>query len=97
MAVHGHRMLSDLAARSDGSQADQDAAIVFDPDHFATFGAPYAALGRLRRDAPVHPADLPGIEPRLWLCTSYVEASVVDAQPRIRRPGSSALYLNREV
>jgi cytochrome P450 len=77
VAVQGHRMLGDLAARSDGSQADQDAAVVFDPDHFATFGAPYAALGRLRRDAPVHPVDLPGIQPRVWLCTSYDDVRAV--------------------
>ena len=77
MAVQGHRLLNDLTARGDGSQADVDAAAVFDPDVFASTGAPFDALERLRRDAPVHPVDLPGIEPRVWLCTNYDDVRTV--------------------
>jgi cytochrome P450 len=77
MAVQQHRLLNDLTARSDGSQADVDAAVVFDPDFFAAQGAPYEAMARLRANAPVHPVDLPGIEPTVWLCTGYDDVRTV--------------------
>ena len=77
MAVQQHRLLNDLTARSDGSQADVDAAVVFDPDVFASSGAPYEALERLRANAPVHPVGLPGIEPTVWLCTGYDDVRAI--------------------
>ena len=77
MPVPGHRLLTELTARSDGSQADIDAAAVFDPDVFASSGAPFDAFERLRQNAPVHPVDLPGIEPTVWLCTGYDDVRAV--------------------
>lgn len=77
MAIQGHRFLNELTARSFGSQADVDAAAVFDPDVFASSGAPFDELERLRQNAPVHPVDLPGIEPTVWLCTGYDDVRAV--------------------
>ncbi len=83
MAVQGHRILRDLTARSDGSQADIDAAAAFDPDLFATSGAPFDALSRLRRDAPLHPVELPGIEPTVWLCTGYDDVRAISRDDNV--------------
>lgn len=77
MGIQKHRLLTDLTAKSDGSQADTDARAVFDPDGFAAFGAPYDAMERLRRHAPVHPVRLPDIEPTVWLCTRYDDVKTV--------------------
>jgi cytochrome P450 len=63
------RPLGSLVPGSAASQADLDAAAVFDPDTF-TAGAPFEALARLRADAPVHPVQLPGLPP-LWLVTRH--------------------------
>ncbi len=77
MAVQSHRLLSELTADSNGSQTDIDAAAVFDPDVFASSGPPFDAFERLRKDAPVHPVHLPGIEPTVWLCTRYDDVRAV--------------------
>lgn len=57
------------------TQADRDAAAVLDPDTFVA-GAPYDALARLRRDAPVHPVTIPGA-PRTWLLTRHADVVAV--------------------
>jgi cytochrome P450 len=51
------------------TQADADAATVFDPDVW-TSGAPYDALARLRSEAPVHRVELPKLPP-IWLLTRH--------------------------
>ncbi|HVV74812.1 MAG TPA: cytochrome P450 [Mycobacteriales bacterium] len=51
------------------TQADADAAVVFDPDTW-TEGAPYDALERLRATAPVHRVELPKLPP-IWLLTRH--------------------------
>lgn len=51
------------------SQADADAATVFDPDVW-TAGAPYDALARLRAATPVHRIELPDLPPA-WLLTRH--------------------------
>ncbi|MGN6475084.1 MAG: cytochrome P450 [Mycobacteriales bacterium] len=51
------------------TQADADAATVFDPDVWTT-GAPYDALARLRAEAPVHRLELPELPP-IWLLTRH--------------------------
>lgn len=61
--------LGSLAPASALTQADRDAATVLDPDTFVT-GTPYDALARLRRDAPVHRVQLPGLPP-MWLLTRH--------------------------
>jgi cytochrome P450 len=55
--------------------ADVDALAVFDPDVF-TRGAPYDALARLRRDAPVHRVELPDLPP-MWLVTRHADVVAV--------------------
>ena len=62
-------LLGSLVPGSSETAADRDAATVLNPDTY-TAGAPYEALARLRRDAPVHPVQLPGI-PRLWIVTRH--------------------------
>jgi cytochrome P450 len=62
-------VLGSLVPGSSETPSDRDAATVLNPDTFTT-GAPYEALARLRRDAPVHPVQLPGL-PRLWLVTRH--------------------------
>src|SRR5579862_8039920 len=62
------------------TQADTDAATVFDPDAW-TKGAPYDALARLRTEAPVHRVELPDLPP-MWLLTRHedvIRASRDDA------------------
>ncbi|HVW81604.1 MAG TPA: cytochrome P450 [Mycobacteriales bacterium] len=51
------------------TQADADAATVFDPDAW-TSGAPYDALDRLRADSPVHRVELRDLPP-IWLLTRH--------------------------
>jgi cytochrome P450 len=53
------------------SQADADAATVFDPDAW-TAGAPYEALARLRAESPVHRVELPDLPPA-WLLTRHAD------------------------
>ncbi len=48
-----------------------DALAVFDPDVFRA-GAPYDALARLRRDAPVQRVELPALPP-IWLLTRHAD------------------------
>jgi cytochrome P450 len=55
------------------AQADEDARTVFDPDAY-TAGAPYDALQRLRRDAPVHRVELPHLPP-VWLLTRHADVT----------------------
>ena len=50
---------------------EADALEVLDPDTF-TVGAPYEAMARLRRDAPVQPVTLPDLPP-LWLLTRHAD------------------------
>ena len=77
MTPQKHSLLTDLTPKSQGSQADLDARAVFDPDGFVRSGAPYDAFERLRLNAPVHPVDLPDIEPKVWLCTGYDDVKMV--------------------
>lgn len=51
----------------------QDALAVFDPDVFLS-GAPYDALARLRRDAPVTRVELPALPP-IWLLTRHADVT----------------------
>jgi cytochrome P450 len=53
----------------------QDALAVFDPDGYLS-GAPYDALARLRRDAPVTPVELPSLPP-IWLLTRHADVTAV--------------------
>jgi cytochrome P450 len=53
------------------TQADADAATVFDPDTW-TAGAPYEALARLRAEAPVHRVELRDLPP-IWLLTRHAD------------------------
>jgi len=56
-------------------QAAADARAVFDPDVFAA-GAPYDALARLRRDAPVTRVEIDGLPP-VWLLTRHADVTRV--------------------
>ena len=51
----------------------QDARDVFDPDVFVV-GAPYAAMARLRREAPVSRVELEGLPP-IWLVTRHEDVA----------------------
>jgi cytochrome P450 len=51
----------------------QDALAVFDPDVYLD-GAPYDALARLRRDAPVTRVELPSLPP-IWLLTRHADVT----------------------
>jgi cytochrome P450 len=55
------------------NQSAADALAVFDPDVF-TQGAPYDALARLRRDAPVQRVELPSLPP-IWLLTRHADVT----------------------
>jgi cytochrome P450 len=67
--------LGSLVSEHDGGAADVDAAAVLDPDTYVE-GAPFAALARLRANAPVHPVVLPGL-PRSWLLTRHADVRLV--------------------
>jgi cytochrome P450 len=55
--------------------AQEDALAVLNPDVYLE-GAPYDALARLRRDAPVQRVELPELPP-IWLLTRHSDVSVV--------------------
>jgi cytochrome P450 len=56
-------------------RATQDALTVFDPDAYLE-GAPYDALARLRRDAPIKQVELPSLPP-IWLLTRHSDVTTV--------------------
>jgi cytochrome P450 len=68
-------LVGSLVPENQDSVADRDAAAVLDPDTFVA-GAPFAALTRLRANAPVHPVQLPGL-PRAWLLTKHADVRLV--------------------
>ncbi|TPG31683.1 cytochrome P450 [Mycolicibacterium hodleri] len=68
-------LVRSLVTEHQGGAADVDAAAVLDPDTYVD-GAPFAALARLRADAPVHPVRLPGL-PKAWLLTRHADVRMV--------------------
>ncbi|MBJ7337462.1 cytochrome P450 [Mycolicibacterium sp.] len=68
-------LVRSLVTEHQGGAADVDAAAVLDPDTYVD-GAPFAALARLRADAPVHPVLLPGL-PKAWLLTRHADVRMV--------------------
>ncbi len=74
------RLIGSLVPESAATPADRDAATVLNPDTFVT-EAPYAALARLRTDAPAHPVQLAGL-PRLWLVTRHADVVRISRDDR---------------
>lgn len=67
--------LGSLVVENQHTPADRDAAAVLNPDTFVS-GAPFAAMTRLRADAPVHPVQMSGL-PRAWLLTKHADVRLV--------------------
>lgn len=57
------------------SSIEQDARSLFDPDVFVA-GAPYDAMARLRREAPVTRVEIDGMPP-IWLVTSHSQVGEI--------------------